>query len=74
MDLDLSNVHDDGQLRTWVLQVTIHANHQNGKDTHVRGLQIFAREDVVPPHADDEDLMTELKFLSPRLLEELEIR
>lgn len=33
-----------GQLRTFLIQVCIHANHQNGKDTHVRGLQIFSLE------------------------------
>lgn len=33
-----------GQLRTFLIQVCIHANHQNGKDTHVRGLQIFSEE------------------------------
>lgn len=31
-------------LRAHLLQVRILENHQNGKDTHVRGLQIFAKE------------------------------
>ncbi|KAH0538427.1 hypothetical protein FGG08_004975 [Glutinoglossum americanum] len=32
-------------LRAWLVQVRVSENHQNGKDTHVRGLQIFAREE-----------------------------
>jgi len=35
-------------LRAFILQVRIVENHQNGKDTHLRGLQIFA----VDPTAD----------------------
>lgn len=38
---------ESGQLRTFLIQVCIHANHQNGKDTHVRGLQIFSAEPYV---------------------------
>ncbi|ENI01637.1 hypothetical protein COCC4DRAFT_64428 [Bipolaris maydis ATCC 48331] len=32
-------------LRCHLLQVKILENHQNGKDTHLRGLQVFARND-----------------------------
>ncbi|USP74791.1 Anaphase-promoting complex subunit 10 [Curvularia clavata] len=32
-------------LRAHLLQVKILENHQNGKDTHLRGLQVFARND-----------------------------
>lgn len=32
-------------LKAMVLQVKICENHQNGKDTHVRGFQVFARDD-----------------------------
>lgn len=31
-------------LRAMLVQVKIMENHQNGKDTHLRGLQIFARD------------------------------
>ena len=31
-------------LRAMLVQVQIRENHQNGKDTHLRGLQIFARD------------------------------
>ncbi|KAF2715625.1 galactose-binding like protein, partial [Pleomassaria siparia CBS 279.74] len=32
-------------LRCHLLQIKILENHQNGKDTHLRGLQVFARDD-----------------------------
>ncbi|KAK5154635.1 hypothetical protein LTR04_005974 [Oleoguttula sp. CCFEE 6159] len=32
------------ELRAFLVQVQILENHQNGKDTHLRGLQIFARD------------------------------
>lgn len=47
VEVPLDDVHVDGELRTFLIQVAIHANHQNGKDTHVRGLQIFAAEPYV---------------------------
>lgn len=33
-------------LRAMLLQVKILENHQNGKDTHLRGIQIFARDET----------------------------
>lgn len=33
-------------LRCMLVQVRICENHQNGKDTHLRGLQIFAKDGV----------------------------
>jgi anaphase-promoting complex subunit 10 len=33
-------------LRAMLLQVKICENHQNGKDTHLRGLQIFAKDNT----------------------------
>ncbi|KAI9846386.1 MAG: anaphase promoting complex subunit doc1, partial [Thelocarpon superellum] len=33
-------------LRAHLVQMRIAENHQNGKDTHVRGLQIFARDET----------------------------
>ena len=35
------------ELRAFVVQVRVLENHQNGKDTHVRGVQIFARDDKI---------------------------
>ncbi|ETN43834.1 uncharacterized protein HMPREF1541_10965 [Cyphellophora europaea CBS 101466] len=34
-------------LKAMVVQVRICENHQNGKDTHVRGFQVFARDETV---------------------------
>jgi anaphase-promoting complex subunit 10 len=31
-------------LRAYLMQIKILENHQNGKDTHLRGVQIFARD------------------------------
>ena len=35
------------ELRAFVVQLRVLENHQNGKDTHVRGVQIFAQDDKV---------------------------
>lgn len=41
-------------VRARVVQVQVMENHQNGKDTHVRGVQVFARDERVkmPASAD----------------------
>ncbi|KAK2629195.1 hypothetical protein QTJ16_000015 [Diplocarpon rosae] len=36
---------DGKTLRAFLVQIKIVENHQNGKDTHVRGLKIYARDD-----------------------------
>lgn len=36
---------DGNVLKCMVIQVRICENHQNGKDTHVRGFQVFARDE-----------------------------
>lgn len=38
---------DGKTLRAFLVQVRIVENHQNGKDTHVRGLKVFARDERV---------------------------
>lgn len=39
---------DDGKtLRAFIIQVKILENHQNGKDTHIRGFQIYAKNQSV---------------------------
>ena len=35
------------ELRAFVVQVRVLENHQNGKDTHVRSVQIFAQDDRI---------------------------
>lgn len=47
-DVDLQGVGggEDGKtLRAFLLQVKVLENHQNGKDTHVRGLKVYARDE-----------------------------
>jgi anaphase-promoting complex subunit 10 len=50
-DDDAYDVDDDDDpyagnvLKAMVLQMRVIENHQNGKDTHVRGFQVFARDD-----------------------------
>lgn len=39
---------EDGKtLRAFLVQVRVMENHQNGKDTHVRGLKIYAKDERV---------------------------
>lgn len=75
IDVDFSNVGPIGDedaavngevdwtrrpvLRAFVVQVRIIENHQNGKDTHLRGLQIFARDLAAVP-------LQSARILSPR--------
>ena len=49
VDVELEGVGVGGraELRAFVVQVRVLENHQNGKDTHVRGVQIFAQDDKV---------------------------
>ncbi len=35
----------EGELRCMFLQIRVLENHQNGKDTHIRGVQIWARDE-----------------------------
>ncbi|EFR04164.1 anaphase-promoting complex subunit 10 [Nannizzia gypsea CBS 118893] len=44
-DDDGDDPSDGNVLKLMVLQVKVCENHQNGKDTHVRGFQVFARDD-----------------------------
>lgn len=38
-------------LRAFLVQVRILENHQNGKDTHLRAVQLFAKDDAQPTKA-----------------------
>ena len=44
-DDDTSDCVGGDVLKAMVVQVRICENHQNGKDTHVRGFQVFARDE-----------------------------
>ncbi|KAI4161268.1 MAG: hypothetical protein LQ342_005060 [Letrouitia transgressa] len=46
VEVDLSGVGGARRgLRCMVVQVQVVENHQNGKDTHIRGVQVFARDE-----------------------------
>lgn len=50
MDLDVDEDEEEDLvpgdvLRAMIVQVRIIENHQNGKDTHVRGFQVFAKDE-----------------------------
>ena len=50
IDVPLEHVgggKDGKTLRAFLVQVRVIENHQNGKDTHVRGLKIYARDERV---------------------------
>ncbi|MCJ1452398.1 anaphase promoting complex subunit doc1 [Mycoblastus sanguinarius] len=51
VDVELQGVGVEGkaELRAKIVQVKVLENHQNGKDTHVRGVQVFANDDRVEP-------------------------
>ncbi|KAF3070712.1 Anaphase-promoting complex subunit 10 [Daldinia childiae] len=37
--------HDGNSLCCWFIRVTVLENHQNGKDTHMRGVEVYALDD-----------------------------
>ena len=47
ISLDGCGVDGRSEIRCMVLQVRIIENHQNGKDTHLRGLQVFSHDERV---------------------------
>ena len=51
-EIDLSGVGGgaDGQsLCCWIVQLKVKENHQNGKDTHIRGIKLYAIDENAPP-------------------------
>jgi anaphase-promoting complex subunit 10 len=38
----LEDVDSSGVLKAFLVQIAISSNHQNGKDTHLRGVKVFA--------------------------------
>ncbi|CAK7205716.1 hypothetical protein SEUCBS139899_008495 [Sporothrix eucalyptigena] len=51
-EIDLSGVGGgaDGQsLCCWIVQIKVKENHQNGKDTHIRGIKLYAIDENAPP-------------------------
>ena len=51
---DCGGGRDGNSLCCWIVQMHIKENHQNGKDTHIRGIKIFALdEDAVKDGASN---------------------
>jgi len=42
---DCGGGHDGNSLSCWVVQMLVKENHQNGKDTHIRGIKIYALDE-----------------------------
>ncbi|KAL8730230.1 MAG: hypothetical protein Q9166_004207 [cf. Caloplaca sp. 2 TL-2023] len=57
-------------LRAFLVQVRVLENHQNGKDTHVRGVQIFARDERVPWVRGEEENEEESEVCEEAMQEE----
>ncbi|KAK3613483.1 hypothetical protein LTR56_027862, partial [Elasticomyces elasticus] len=45
-------------LRAFLSQIRILENHQNGKDTHLRGVRVFARDETLPRRQTHNRTMT----------------
>lgn len=45
-EADLDDPYTGNVLKAMVIQMRVMENHQNGKDTHVRGFQVFACDDT----------------------------
>jgi len=58
-EISLAGVGVDGraEVRAMVVQIRICENHQNGKDTHLRGVQIFAEDQRVGPDRAFHEMM-----------------
>ncbi|KIW99403.1 uncharacterized protein Z518_11391 [Rhinocladiella mackenziei CBS 650.93] len=56
LQMDMRDNLEGDVLKAMVVQVRICENHQNGKDTHVRGFQVFARD-----HSNPGDLRADAK-------------
>jgi hypothetical protein len=63
-EIDLSQVGGgaDGQsLCCWIVQVRVKENHQNGKDTHIRGIKLYAIDENAPPADSALDELARIK-------------
>ncbi|KJR81959.1 anaphase-promoting complex subunit 10 [Sporothrix schenckii 1099-18] len=68
-DIDLSQVGggaDGRSLCCWIVQIRVKENHQNGKDTHIRGIKLYAVDENAPP-ADS--ALDELALVKARTLQ-----
>lgn len=63
-EIDLSRVGGgaDGQsLCCWIVQIKVKENHQNGKDTHIRGIKLYAIDENAPPADSALDELARIK-------------
>lgn len=42
-----NEINRSGVIKAFLVQIVVLANHQNGKDTHLRGVKIFAPGDSI---------------------------
>ena len=55
-EVDLSDVgggDDDRSLCCWIVQMQVKENHQNGKDTHIRAIKLYALDENSAANNDD---------------------
>ena len=69
IDVPLDHVGggEDGKtLRAFLVQVRVVENHQNGKDTHVRGLKIYAKDERVKGGISEKEALTTLQEIGSK--------
>lgn len=69
--LMLDDIRSDGVIKAFLVRIAIVANHQNGKDTHIRALKVYSPARVAPPASLDDGV---IGFTSIELLSESTIR
>ena len=53
-------------MRAFLVQVRVVENHQNGKDTHVRGLKIYAKDERVKGGISEKEALTTLQEIGSK--------
>ncbi|KAL1895481.1 hypothetical protein Sste5346_005289 [Sporothrix stenoceras] len=74
-EIDLSKVGGgaDGQsLCCWIVQIKVKENHQNGKDTHIRGIKLYAIDENAPPADTALDELARIKTRTLQLQQQQE--
>lgn len=67
--INLNEIRPDGILKTFLLRITVAANYQNGKDTHIRAMKLYS-----PAPSSRIDLHSEIGFTTVDFLKETVIR
>lgn len=74
---ETSHLSDDGILRPYLLRIKIYSNHDNGKDSHIRGVRVMAPKSIMgfnrhvdnPLDATSQPLpFTSVEFLSESVI------